>query len=118
VVGGRLAHLGAAEAILELADLGVGLALLLARGVVSAVLAEVALLARGRDLLRDLGQYLVLEAVQLGDESVVGLLGHPDGLGLGRHGFLLYYVRHPGSTRGVSLESTSINRPNRSPRRR
>src|SRR3954452_23897941 len=57
VVGGRLAHLGAVHHVLELTDPALGLALLLAGGVVAAVLAEVALLASGADAGDDLGAH-------------------------------------------------------------
>ena len=54
VVGRGLADLRAAEHVLELADPGLLLALLVLGGVVAAVLLEVALVARGADLLDDL----------------------------------------------------------------
>ena len=52
--GGRLADLGAAQHVLELADPGLDLALLVLGGVVAAVLLEVALVAGGADPLDDL----------------------------------------------------------------
>ncbi len=55
VVGRGLADLGAAEHVLHLEDLGLVLALLLAGGVVAAVLLEVALVAGSTDLRDDLG---------------------------------------------------------------
>ena len=54
VVGGGLADLGAPQHVLELADPALELALLVAGGVVAAVLLEVALVARGADPLDDL----------------------------------------------------------------
>ena len=54
VVGRGLADLGAAQHVLELPDAGLGLALLLAGGVVAAVLLEVALVAGGADAGDDL----------------------------------------------------------------
>ncbi len=73
-----LADLGAAQHVLELHDPCLGLALLLARGVVAAVLAQVAFLAGIGDALRDLGSGRPLEVLQLGLETVVRLLGEPD----------------------------------------
>ena len=56
VVGRGLADLGAPQHVLELADPGLGLALLLAGGVVAAVLLEVALVAGGADPGDDLAR--------------------------------------------------------------
>ena len=79
VVGRGLADLGALEHVLELADPALVLALLLAGGVVAAVLLEVALVAGGADPGDDLLPDRALEVLQLGVELVVGLLGQPDG---------------------------------------
>jgi hypothetical protein len=51
----RLADLGVAQQLGELADAGLELALLVLGGVVAAVLLEVALVARGLDLGDDVG---------------------------------------------------------------
>src|SRR5690606_5714384 len=80
VVGRGLADLGAPEGVLELEDAPLELALLLAGGVVAAVLHEVALLARRADALHDLGALGALELLELGDELVVAVAGQPDGL--------------------------------------
>src|SRR6476620_848677 len=74
VVGRGLADLRVVEQLGELSDTGLHLALLLARGVVAAVLLEVALLAGLLDLLRDLDATLAGQVVQLRLEAVVGLL--------------------------------------------
>src|SRR5690606_40239938 len=73
-----------AQELLRLADAGLLLALLLARGVVAAVLLEVALFAAGVDLSCDnraVGDQLVESLL----EPVVGFLGQPGRLGV-RHG--------------------------------
>src|SRR5690606_17466819 len=61
VVGRGLADLGAPEGVRELEDAPLELALLLAGGVVAAVLLEVALLTRRADALHDLGALGALE---------------------------------------------------------
>ena len=63
VVGGGVADLGALEHVLELADLALELALLLAGRVVAAVLLEVALVAGLADLGDDLLAHGALEVV-------------------------------------------------------
>ena len=91
-----LADLGAQQHRLELLDLALELALLLAGGVVAAVLLEVALVAGGADPRHDLLAAGTLDLLELGRELVVGVLGQPDGglLGLLSH----------GSTPGVLLD--------------
>ena len=75
-VGGGDADLRGAQQLLQLADAGLLLALLLARGVVAAVLLEVALLAAGVDLGGDDGAVRD-QLVEFVLEPVVGLLGQP-----------------------------------------
>ncbi len=95
----RLADLGATQHVLQLADPGFLLTLLLAGGVVPAVLPEIALVARGGDLRGDLGATRTRQLVQLGLQLVVGLLGQPDDL--------LHVLRHRTSlaisTRGRQI---------------
>src|SRR5690606_38909493 len=66
-----------AQQVLELADARLDPPLLLAGGVVAAVLLEVALLARGIDLLSDIGTTGALQSFQLLGEAVEGLLAQP-----------------------------------------
>ena len=79
--GGRadrgLAHLDVLEHRLQLADPDLLLTLLLARGVVAAVLAEVALLAGLGDLCRHLRPALRLEVLKFGGEAIERLLSQP-----------------------------------------
>jgi hypothetical protein len=104
-VGGRDADLGGAQ----LADAGLLLALLLARGVVAAVLLEVALLAAGVDLgcndraVRD-------QLVEFLLEPIVGILGQPGRLGI-RHG------HHSSSLSGVHATHGPLRPRPRPPRR-
>ena len=86
---GRLADLRAAEQLGELADARLLLALLVFRGVVAAVLLEVALFTRGLDALGDLLATARRELLELGGESIEGLLGEPGDGGVLRHGALL-----------------------------
>ena len=74
----RLADLGAAQHVLELADPGLELALLVLGGVVAAVLLEVALVAGGA--IRSMISWRTgpLEVSSSACELVVGLLGQPD----------------------------------------
>src|SRR5690606_38712875 len=65
----------------QLADAGLDLALLFFRGVVPAVLLQVALITRGLDAFRDLIAATTTEVVKFCGETVVRLLGQPgDGL--------------------------------------
>ena len=86
----RLADLRRLEQLLELADPGLALALLVLGGVVAAVLLEVAFLAGCLDPADDLGPAVTGEVVQLVLEPVVGLLGQPGDAfaGLGHGGLL------------------------------
>src|SRR5215212_5457285 len=87
VVGGCGADLRALQQLGQLADPDLLLALLLLGGVVAAVLAEVALVSGGLDLLGDLGPAVPREVVTLGLQPVVRLLGQPgDVLGGLGHG--------------------------------
>ena len=67
---GRFADLRVVEQVLQLADAGLLLALLLAGGVVSAVLAQVAFLAAVVDFRRD-DRTIRDQLVELGLESVM-----------------------------------------------
>ena len=68
-VVGRDGGVGVLEHVLELADLALELALLLAGGVVAAVLAEVALVARGADPADDALAPGTLHVLQLRGSS-------------------------------------------------
>ena len=109
VVGRLVADLGAAQHVLELADAGLVLALLLAGGVVAAVLLEVALVAGGSDLGGDVGAHVSLEVLQLLLQAVVSLLRHPDGLGSVGCVMCLLLLRDgtPGTARGEATQSSS-----------
>ena len=74
----RLADLGGAQQLLQVADARLLLALLLAGGVVAAVLPEVALLAAGVDLGGD-DRAVGDQLVELGLQPVVRVLGQPGG---------------------------------------
>ena len=83
----RVADLGRAQQLLQLHDPALLLALLLAGGVVAAVLLEIALFAPVVDLLGH-GRAVVDQSLQLVRQPVVGVLGQPgDGGVVGRgHG--------------------------------
>jgi hypothetical protein len=78
VVGVQAA--GAAQHVLELADPGLGLRLLLARRVVAAVLLQVAFFAGGADTGDDLAPDGTAQVVELRLELVEGVLRQPDGV--------------------------------------
>ena len=80
-----LAHRGGLEQVLERADAGLLLALLVLGGVVAAVLLEVALFARGLDALGDLLAAGRREVLELGGEAVVGILGEEGHGGIAGH---------------------------------
>src|SRR6478752_5336417 len=78
VVGRGLADLGAVEHVLELPDPALELALLLAGGVVAAVLLEVALVTGRADPGDDVLADGTLEVLELVGELVERVLGEPD----------------------------------------
>ena len=96
-----VADLGGAQQFLELPDPGLLLALLLAGGVVAAVLLEVALLASGVDLRGDDGAVRD-QLVELVLEPVVGLLGQPGHLRVHGHHSSSDPVVHPRARAGPS----------------
>jgi len=73
----RLPDGGVAQQFGENADARLDLALLFFRGVVSAILFEVALFARRLDLLSDLGAARTRQLLELGRAPVERLLGEP-----------------------------------------
>ena len=77
-----------AQQVLELADPGLVLALLLASGVVAAVLAQVALIAGGFDALGDLGTTGPAEVLELLGQPVECLLAEPGLFGCGLLGHI------------------------------
>ena len=77
VVGGGLADLGVLKHLLEGLDAGLVHGLLVARGVVAAVLAQVALLAGGIDEARDFDALDLDALLQLVREQVVLGLREP-----------------------------------------
>ena len=83
VVGGGLAHLGVLQHFLEGLDAGLVHGLLVARGVVAAVLAQVALLAGGIDEARDLDALDLDAFLELVCEQVVLCLREPLSVGHG-----------------------------------
>jgi hypothetical protein len=105
-VAALVTSVGASPTVGELTDAGLLLALLVLRGVVPAVLLEVAFLAAGVDLRRhrrSAGHQLV----ELGLQPVVGFLGQPDALELlvggGGHVGVLLRLGGPVPDRGPAV---------------
>src|SRR2546425_6598817 len=107
-LGGRIDDLGGADLGLELGDAALGEGLLLARGVILGVLAEVAVRPRLGDGFRDRGAFDALEPLQLRGQLVVARARHRRALD--RHGRTLPCVRtpvYPGGMIRVSIRATA-----------
>ena len=77
VVDGSVANVGGLQQVLELLDACLVLGLLVAGGVVAAVLTEVALVACLRDAVDDFLAVRAGEVLQLLGEAVEGVLSEP-----------------------------------------
>src|SRR5205085_7267795 len=101
--GRRLADLRVTKQRGELTDAGLHLALLFLRGVIAAVLAQVALGPRRADAFRDLDARRAGQVLELGGEPVVGLLRQPGDVGVGRLGHVTRLPAGAAAARSATI---------------